>query len=112
MVARLKRMVAVARVEGLQLMRDRASLLLIFLLPVFQILLYGYAISLTPSHVDLAVASSEPALIERRRNAEAASRTSRGSTSHCRRAIRAAAARLSRIGSVARMPFSARSPET
>lgn len=60
----LRRIGAVARVETLELMRDRASLVLIFLLPVFQILLYGYAISLEPRHVTLAVATDEPRLVD------------------------------------------------
>jgi ABC-2 type transport system permease protein len=60
----LKRTWAVARVEGLQLMRDRAHLVLIFLLPVIQILLYGYAISLEPRHVTLALATGEPRLTD------------------------------------------------
>jgi len=63
MVARLKRIGAVARVETLQIVRDRASLALIFLLPIFQILLYGYAISLEPRHVTLALATDEPRLV-------------------------------------------------
>jgi ABC-2 type transport system permease protein len=62
--ARLNRMGAVARVETLQLIRDRAALVLIFLLPIFQILLYGYAISLEPKHVTLALATDEPRLTD------------------------------------------------
>jgi len=45
------------------LLRDRANLALIFLLPIFQILLYGYAISLEPRHVMLALATDEPRLV-------------------------------------------------
>ena len=63
MGARLNRIGAVARVETLQVVRDRASLVLIFLLPVFQILLYGYAISLEPRHVSLALGTDEPRLV-------------------------------------------------
>ncbi len=63
MVARLKRVGAVARVETLMMLRDRAHLALIFLLPIFQILLYGYAISLEPKHVTLAIATDEPRLV-------------------------------------------------
>lgn len=60
----MRRIGAVARVETLELMRDRASLVLIFLLPIFQILLYGYAISLEPRHVTLAIATDEPQLVD------------------------------------------------
>ena len=38
----LKRCMAVARVESLQLLADRAALFLIFILPIFQILLFAY----------------------------------------------------------------------
>ncbi|HEX4098545.1 MAG TPA: hypothetical protein VHX64_17595, partial [Caulobacteraceae bacterium] len=65
MIPNFRRTRAVARVEALQLLGDRASIALILLLPIFQILLYGYAISLTPRHVALAVASSEPVLASR-----------------------------------------------
>jgi ABC-2 type transport system permease protein len=68
----LKRIGAVARVEALQLIRDRAALVLIFLLPVFQILLYGYAISLEPRHVVLALATDEPRLTDQAMDAIAA----------------------------------------
>jgi ABC-2 type transport system permease protein len=59
----LKRCLAVARVEALQLIADRAALVLILVLPIFQILLYGYAISLEPRNVPLAVATDEPRLV-------------------------------------------------
>jgi ABC-2 type transport system permease protein len=59
-----RRCLAVARVEALGVIADRAALVLIFVLPVFQILLYGYGINLEPKHVPLAVASSEPRLVQ------------------------------------------------
>ena len=65
MILNLRRTRAVARVETLQLISDRAALVLIFILPIFQILLYGYAIGLEPKHVALALASTEPALAAR-----------------------------------------------
>ena len=55
----LRRIGAVAVVESLQLLYDPATLALIFLLPVFQILLYGYAIHFEPRDVPVAVASSD-----------------------------------------------------
>jgi len=60
----LRRCLAVARVEALGLIADRAALVLIFVLPVLQILLYGYAISLVPKHVPIAIATSEPRLVQ------------------------------------------------
>jgi ABC-2 type transport system permease protein len=59
----VRRCLAVARVESLGLIADRAALVLIFILPVFQILLYGYAISLEPKNVPLAIATDEPRLV-------------------------------------------------
>jgi ABC-2 type transport system permease protein len=59
----LKRCLAVARVESLQLLADRAALFLIFVLPIFQILLYGYGITLDPRNVPLAIATDEPRLV-------------------------------------------------
>jgi ABC-2 type transport system permease protein len=46
-------------VESLQLLYDPATLVLIFFLPVFQVLLYGYAIHFEPRDVPIAVASSD-----------------------------------------------------
>ena len=54
-----RRIGAVAAVETLQLVYDPATLVLIFFLPVFQILLYGYAINFQPRDVLVAVASSD-----------------------------------------------------
>jgi ABC-2 type transport system permease protein len=60
----LRRCLAIARVESLGLIADRWALVLIFVLPVLQILLYGYAISLEPRHVPIAIATSEPRLVQ------------------------------------------------
>ncbi|HLK23274.1 MAG TPA: ABC transporter permease [Caulobacteraceae bacterium] len=60
----LRRCLAIARVETLGLFADRGALALIFVLPVVQILLYGYAISLQPRHVPVAIAASEPRLVQ------------------------------------------------
>lgn len=59
----LKRLAAVARLEGLQLVRDRSALMLIVLLPVMQLLLYGYAVNLFPDHTRLAIAGDNPAAV-------------------------------------------------
>ncbi len=56
----LKRTAAVARLEGLQLVRDRSALMLIVLLPIMQLLLYGYAVNLFPDHTRLAIAGDNP----------------------------------------------------
>jgi ABC-2 type transport system permease protein len=62
---RLRRMVAVARVETLRLVRDRVAISLIALVPAVQILLFGYAVNLDPKSVPIAIAGGEDASIER-----------------------------------------------
>jgi ABC-2 type transport system permease protein len=53
---RIARMLAVARIETLQITRDRTSIALVVSVPVIQILLFGYAINLDPKEVPLAIA--------------------------------------------------------
>jgi ABC-2 type transport system permease protein len=65
----LRRARAVAVVESLQLFYDPATLVLIFLLPVFQILLYGYAIHFEPRGVPIAIASGDADLSRQARDA-------------------------------------------
>jgi ABC-2 type transport system permease protein len=64
-----RRVRAVAVVEALQLLYDPATLVLIFLLPVFQILLYGYAIHFEPRDVAVAIASSDQDLSQKAKDA-------------------------------------------
>ena len=54
----LRRIAALARIEGLRLLLDRASLGLILVVPAVQLILFGYAINLTPRNLPLAVAHS------------------------------------------------------
>lgn len=54
-MSRLIRILAVARIECLQLIRDRTSLALIFTVPAVQIVLFGYAINLNPKNVPIAI---------------------------------------------------------
>lgn len=49
------RLAAIARKEALQLRRDRRSLLLAFALPLLLLVLFGYAISLDVTDIELAV---------------------------------------------------------
>jgi len=53
---RVVRMLAVARIETLHIIRDRTSISLVVGVPVIQILLFGYAINLDPKEVPLAIA--------------------------------------------------------
>ena len=58
MRGRMARMLAVARIECLQLVRDRTTLSLILTVPAIQIILFGYAINLNPTHIPIAIARS------------------------------------------------------
>ena len=58
MRSRMARMLAVARIECLQLVRDRTTLSLILTVPAIQIILFGYAINLNPTHIPIAISRS------------------------------------------------------
>ena len=62
---RLRRTMAVARIETLRLMRDRVAISLIALVPAVQIVLFGYAINLDPKDVPIVIAGSDGPLVER-----------------------------------------------
>jgi ABC-2 type transport system permease protein len=62
---RLRRMIAVARVETLRLVRDRVAISLIALVPAVQIVLFGYAVNLDPKNIPIAIAGSDRASVER-----------------------------------------------
>jgi ABC-2 type transport system permease protein len=51
----LRRMVAVARIELLHLIHDRASISLILIVPAVQIVLFGYAVNLDPRRIPIAI---------------------------------------------------------
>lgn len=54
--SRLARVLAVARVETLHLLRDRTSTSLVLLVPAIQIVLFGYAVNLDPKGLPMAIA--------------------------------------------------------
>jgi ABC-2 type transport system permease protein len=62
---RLGRIVAVARIETLRLIRDRVAISLIALVPAVQIALFGYAVNLDPKNVPIAIAGSDASSVER-----------------------------------------------
>jgi ABC-2 type transport system permease protein len=62
---RLARMMAVARIETLRLVRDRVAISLIALVPAVQILLFGYAVNLDPKKVPIAIAGGDAFSVER-----------------------------------------------
>jgi ABC-2 type transport system permease protein len=51
-------MLVVMRIESLRVLRDRTSLGLILLVPAVQLILFGYAVNLTPGNASIAVAAS------------------------------------------------------
>ena len=63
-MSRLTRILAVARIECLQLIRDRTNLALIFTVPAVQIVLFGYAINLNPKNVPIAIARTASSLAD------------------------------------------------
>jgi ABC-2 type transport system permease protein len=54
----LRRILAVARMESLRLLVDRPSIGLILLVPALQLVLFGYAVNLTPKNIAIAIAPS------------------------------------------------------
>jgi ABC-2 type transport system permease protein len=62
---RLRRMMAVARIETMRLMRDRVAISLIALVPAVQIVLFGYAVNLDPKNVPIAIAGADVSSVER-----------------------------------------------
>src|SRR5262249_15256387 len=54
----LRRILAVARTETLRLLLDRSSLGLILIVPAVQLILFGYAVNLSPKNITLAVSQS------------------------------------------------------
>jgi ABC-2 type transport system permease protein len=59
------RFLALLRKEWLQMKRDQAALRLIIIMPIVQLLLYGYAINSNPRHLPAGVLFSEPSRYER-----------------------------------------------
>jgi ABC-2 type transport system permease protein len=58
----LRRAAALFRVEARQLLFDRSALLLIFGLPVLQIVMYGYGVSFIPKQVPVAISTNDAAV--------------------------------------------------
>ena len=61
----MNRILAIARIELLRLLRSRATFTLLLLVPAMQVLLFGYAIRPTPAHITIAVAAPTPADAQR-----------------------------------------------
>jgi ABC-2 type transport system permease protein len=62
---RFRRMMAVARIETLRLVRDRVAISLIALVPAVQIVLFGYAVNLDPRNIPIAIAGGDSTSVER-----------------------------------------------
>jgi ABC-2 type transport system permease protein len=52
------RILAIARIETLRLLVDRPSIGLILFVPALQLVLFGYAVNLTPKNIPIAIAPS------------------------------------------------------
>jgi len=53
---RLKRLMALAQKEAIQILRDRSTLMMILALPLVELLLFAYAVDMTVDHIPTAVA--------------------------------------------------------
>jgi ABC-2 type transport system permease protein len=58
--AKLRRIAAIIRKEGWQVLRDPSSLAIGVVLPIILILLYGYGVSLDVKHVPVAIVAEAP----------------------------------------------------
>jgi ABC-2 type transport system permease protein len=58
--ARLRRILALMRKEGFQVVRDPSSFAIGIVLPVILILLYGYGLSLDVKHIPVAMVAEQP----------------------------------------------------
>jgi ABC-2 type transport system permease protein len=58
----IRRAAALFRVEARQLLFDHSALMLIFGLPVLQILMYGYGVSFVPRQVPIAISTNDTAV--------------------------------------------------
>ena len=78
----MKKALAVGKKEFRQILRDRRTLMILLFIPVFFLLLYGYALNFDIKHVALAVRGPRP---ERARAARWSPRSSTPATSTWRR---------------------------
>ena len=51
----LKRIIAISKKEFLHIIHDSRSLIIIFILPVLQLVMFGYALNMEIQNIDLAV---------------------------------------------------------
>jgi ABC-2 type transport system permease protein len=61
----LRRILAVARVELLHLTHDATSISLILVIPAVQIVLFGYAVNLTPRDIPIAISRGHGAAADK-----------------------------------------------
>ena len=57
---RIRRIIAIARKETLQVVRDPRSLMIALMLPLMQMFLLGYGINLDVKHIPLCTADPKP----------------------------------------------------
>ena len=61
----LQRLKAIVKKEFIQLKRDRGTLGMIVMLPIVQLLLFGYAINTDPKHLPTAVIAQDNSFLTR-----------------------------------------------
>lgn len=61
----MQRLKAIIKKEFIQLKRDRATLGMIIMLPIVQLLLFGYAINTDPKHLPTAIISQDNSFLSR-----------------------------------------------
>jgi len=61
----LKRLRALSTKEFIQILRDRSTFGMIFLMPIIQLLLYGFAINTNPRHLPTALVSADQSVYVR-----------------------------------------------
>ena len=61
----LQRIKALIKKEFIQLKRDKITLKMIILLPIFQLILFGYAINTDPKHLPAAIISRDNTFLTR-----------------------------------------------
>lgn len=62
----LSRLIAMMNKEFIQMRRDKATFGMIVIIPLLQLILFGYAININPRHLPTAIVNTEPSSFSRR----------------------------------------------
>jgi ABC-2 type transport system permease protein len=61
----MKRIIIISKKEVFHIIRDKRTLIISFLMPVFMLILYGYAITLDVKNIDFSIYDEEKSLLSR-----------------------------------------------